>query len=80
MIYDLSIRATTGQVMVIFNGKFKTLQSFIHPITNKKLYMFESTKKILNSTYLMSGIGKKTRYANIFDDDMQLYINEYLKK
>lgn len=83
MLYDLCVDTKNGNVYA-YLGKYTNrvlIKSFIHPIQNKKLYMFETTKPVFEKRYLLSGLlSKKTKYANIFDDDMQKEIDEWLNR
>ena len=76
---DIIINTSNGSLLVSYKGKRYNIKSFYHPIQKKELFMFQSSKPILNTTYPLHGVLSKTKkYANIFDEDMQIKIADKL--
>ena len=79
---SIAINTTNDKVQVSLGDNiYRDIKVFTHPITNEKYFCFISSKKILENTYLLSGIfAKKTEYANIFNEEYQKKISEYIAK
>lgn len=76
---EISTNTQTEEVTVFVNGKPKVVEQFTHPIRKEKLYCFISSSPVLNDTYPLHSLFAKTkRYANIFDKDMQIKIEQFL--
>ena len=76
---DIILNTQNDNVLISLNGKKYNIRSFKHPIKKINLFMFETSKPILDDYYPLHGLmSKKKRYANIFDESMQTKIKEYL--
>lgn len=78
---EIILNTVNSNVLISYKGRHYNIRKFMHPLRKVELYMFETTKPILEDAYPLHGLmSKKKRYANIFDSEMQIKVKDYMKK